>query len=242
MLSVFATDNSIADPATSSRAPLQAITNVPASSSASEGSGHNKDLCADKSSKGASQTQKQILERVLHKVEELHEENRALREQVSQIAGNQATHHTEVLQQFQEASVNAAEVMQAVVTLPALPNSGSHQEPFKEYVFERVTGSDVVSSISTACNEDVLVRDRGHIMVTGDVAPFFRRFMEAQGHSFRNTSAVKKALDNILQEIENTAGACLRQVLPKDHPAKKFHARGIRNNCIQGWRVKVASR
>ncbi|KAJ3144171.1 hypothetical protein HDU89_008936 [Geranomyces variabilis] len=235
-------ERSVADPATPSRAPLQAITNVPASGSASEGSGQVNDLpAADKSSKGTSQTQKQMLEKLLHNVEELREEHSALREQISQIAGTQATQHIEVLQQFQEASVNADEVLQAVAALPALTNTGSHQEPFEEYVFERITGSDVITALTTACEEQELVRDCGHTMITKDFVPFFRRFMEARGHSFRNGSAVKRALDNILQEIENTAGPCLQQELPKHHPAKKFHARGDRNNCMKGWRVKTES-
>ncbi|KAI8820025.1 uncharacterized protein EV422DRAFT_533345 [Fimicolochytrium jonesii] len=104
---------------------------------------------------------------------------------------------------------------------------------------EGVRPSQIVEGLSAAIQDGVLVRDPGHYMVTGDIAPYHRSYMK-RSHNFvwRNKSAPKRALDDILSTIEDTGGDFLQQPLPRDHPARRFRRRGFRNNCVAGWRVR----
>ncbi|KAI8916796.1 hypothetical protein DFJ77DRAFT_440018 [Powellomyces hirtus] len=99
-------------------------------------------------------------------------------------------------------------------------------------VCENVRARHVLDSMTAAVTDGWLIRDKSHIMVTGDME---------QKHDFdwRIKTGPKKALDYILQEIDKTGGACLSRPLPDGHPAKRFHTSArYRTNCFPGWRFK----
>ena len=148
--------------------------------------------------------------------------------QTRMIMDDQEARHGETVQHFNTLNQR----LRTVGASPLEPN----EDPIADA--EGVLPSHVVSAMNAARAEGVLVRST-HTMVTSDFAPYFKRYME-KVHNFewRIRRGPKQALDRILQAIYGSGGRCLRQPLPHDHPAWKFHPKSPRYNCIPLWEVR----